>query len=380
MKKINSKHFSLKLSAIFMALISLVYSTNALAQDDTAAKKMQGPKVTAVTIVKEDIELSKSFSGRTLAANIVDITPQVSGVITQVNFKDGQKVKAGDLLFVIDPRTFKAKVEKLEADLKAALNEEENDKRNFLRAKELRKTSTVSQSNFEERETTYTVAVSNREAIEANLTIAKVDLDHAYVKSPINGKVSRAEITLGNYVSAGGKILTTVVADDKMYVDFEVDESTYLKSIKRSNDSDLTNNLNVPVTVISSGDGKEYLGEVSSFDNQIDISSGTIRARAIFDNKDNSLISGMFVTVEMGTPLIKDQIMVSEKSIGTNQNRKFVYVIGENNMIEYRGVTLGDSLNGKRIVLDGLKVGDVIVSDGLIKLRPGMPVSPELTK
>ena len=373
MKNINKKHTILSTLAVFAVVATCSYmefTSSAQAEEKQTQAAAQLPVAPALKVKEQEVQVWKSFSGRTKAVDIVNIRPQVAGTITKVNFKDGQQVKKGDLLFVIDPRKYKAEVKKLEADLKAAINQEENAKRNVYRAKELRKTSTVSQSSYEDRETAYIVAQSNKEAIQASLDNAKVNLDYAYVKSPISGTVSRAEVTLGNLVAAGGDTLTTVVSDKEMYVDFEVDEQTYLRSVRASSKS-------VPVKVKSLKDSKSYEGKVSSFDNQIDTSSGTIRARAVFENEDKALVSGMFVSIEMGSAVMENQILIPEKSIGTNQNRKFVYVINDNK-VEYRGIELGDSVNGKRIVKSGLKADDIIIKEGLIKFRPGMPVSAGL--
>jgi multidrug efflux system membrane fusion protein len=373
MKNINKKHTILSTLAVFAVVATCSYmelTSSAQAEEKQAQAAAQLPVAPALKVKEQEVQVWKSFSGRTKAVDIVNIRPQVAGTITKVNFKDGQQVKKGDLLFVIDPRKYKAEVKKLEADLKAAINQEENAKRNVYRAKELRKTSTVSQSSYEDRETAYIVAQSNKEAIQASLDNAKVNLDYAYVKSPISGTVSRAEVTLGNLVAAGGDTLTTVVSDKEMYVDFEVDEQTYLRSVRASSKS-------VPVKVKSLKDSKSYEGKVSSFDNQIDTSSGTIRARAVFENEDKALVSGMFVSIEMGSAVMENQILIPEKSIGTNQSRKFVYVINDSK-VEYRGIELGDSVNGKRIVKSGLKADDIIIKEGLIKFRPGMPVSAGL--
>tara|TARA_Y100001960_G_scaffold316634_1_gene383850 strand:+ start:4615 stop:5742 length:1128 start_codon:yes stop_codon:yes gene_type:complete len=375
MRKLNRKHTLLSTVALFavVGVVSCLETTSsAQAEGDKPAQVQQLPSASALKVEEQNVQIWKSFSGRTKAVDIVDVRPQVAGTITKVNFKDGQQVKKGDLLFVIDPRTYKAQVKKLQADLKAAKNTEENAKRNLYRAEELRKTKTVSQSSLEDRQTEYIVAQANKEAIQADLDNAKVSLDYAYVKSPISGIVSRAEVTLGNLVAVGGETLTTVVSDKEMYVDFEVDEQTYLTSVR-------ANSKNVPVKVKSVKDSKSYEGKVSSFDNRIDTSSGTIRARATFANEDNALISGMFVSVEMGSPVKEKQILIPEKAIGTNQSRKFVYVIN-NNTVEYRGVELGESVNGNRIVKNGLKAGDVIIKEGLIKFRPGMPAQANFDK
>ncbi|MEC7575776.1 MAG: efflux RND transporter periplasmic adaptor subunit, partial [Pseudomonadota bacterium] len=211
---------------------------------------------------------------------------------------------------------------------------------------------------------------------EAAVESAEIDLDYAHVKAPISGKISRAEITEGNLVQAGGNapVLTSIVADDKVYVDFEVDERTYIESVKSTQNKDVSI---IPVRVKTLGAESEYQGTVHSFDNHIDTASGTVRARAIFDNKDGVLLPGMSVSVLMGTADGTDKILVTERAIGTDQDRKFVYVIGDDQTAQYREVKIGESVSGQRVIISGLEEGENIISAGIVRIRPGMPVMPK---
>jgi multidrug efflux system membrane fusion protein len=201
------------------------------------------------------------------------------------------------------------------------------------------------------------------------------------VKAPISGRVGRAEIKVGNLVGAGpsAPLLTSIVSTDGVYADFEVDEQTYLKYI-RGTARDLAEESMVPVKLSLGGDTKEYRGTIQSFDNRIDSTSGTIRARALFDNEDGALLPGMFASIKMGSPSEQTKIMIDERAIGTDQNRKFVYVVNDQNMVEYRAVDIGESIEGMRVINSGLNDGDKVITDGIIKIRPGMPVTPQVAE
>jgi multidrug efflux system membrane fusion protein len=212
------------------------------------------------------------------------------------------------------------------------------------------------------------------------LESAQINLDYAYVKAPISGRVSRAEITVGNLVgspTAPPPVLTSIVSDNGVYADFEVDEQTYLNNVRNYGQShEEQQNLQVEVVVAGYVD-HVYRGHIYSFDNRIDSGSGSIRARARFDNAEGGLIAGMFVTVRMGNGVISDALLVPEGAIGNDQSKRFVFVVGDGNKAEYRGVALGPQVDGNRVVLTGLKPGDRVILDHLQRLAPGAPVIPQ---
>ncbi len=331
--------------------------------------------VETVTIKPQPIQLWKSFSGNIVAVDQAEIRPQVSGRITEIKFEDGQYVEKGDVLIIIDPRPYEATVNQAKAALQAAENEAALAKKEFERAKNLIKTQAISQSLMDERSNDYDDAQALVQGAKAALQLAEVNLDYAYVKAPISGKVSRAEITEGNLVQsgAGAPLLTTVVANEKVYADFEVDEKTYIQSIRNLGDKKLSD---IPVRINLLEGEVQYKGTIHSVDNRIDAATGTIRVRSIFENKDELLLPGMTVTVSVGSAADEEQIIVTERAIGTDQDRKFVYVI-ENGMATYRQVKIGESTNGSRIVLSGLKDGDKVISEGIVRLRPNTPVMPK---
>jgi membrane fusion protein, multidrug efflux system len=213
----------------------------------------------------------------------------------------------------------------------------------------------------------------------AALDAARINLDYAYVKAPISGRISRAEITLGNLVGSPTTpppLLASIVSDNGVYADFEVDGQTYLDSVRRYGQTrDHEQTIQVEV-VVRGADKRVYEGHIETFDNRIDPGSGTIRARALFPNTDGSLIPGMFVSVRMGDGVLDDALVVPESAIGNDQSKRFVFVVGDGDKAEYRAVQLGAQVDGNRIVTAGLKTGDRVILDHLQRLTPGASVAP----
>ncbi len=367
-------------SLMVLGGVGLYYNHHAEASspDENTAPAM--PVISEVVRV-QPVQIWKSFSARLEAVDFARIRPQVSGVITEIRFEDGQQVKKGDILYVIDPRPYQAAVNQAVAELNVAKTEADFAYKEFKRAQGLIKTNAISKRRYDERVSANNMARAAVEAIRARVERAQIDLDYAYVKAPVDGRISRAEITEGNLVEAGpnAPLLTSIVSDHGIYADFEVDEKTYLEYIRTIAKTQAAEKK-IPVKLALKGDGSAYEGFVHSFDNQIDVSSGTIRARALLANKDGALLPGMFATVKLAGPAVKNQIIISERAIGTNQDRKFVYVVDENNTTTYREVMIGESVNGSRVITDGLSAGDRVITDGIIRIRPGMVVAPQSEK
>lgn len=333
--------------------------------------------VTAETLVAQPVKIWSTFSGRMRAVDFAEIRPEVSGRITEVHITDGQLVKSGDLLFVIDPAPYQAAEAKAQADLATAKSNAAFASTELERATAMLKTDAIAQRLFDERANSDKVAQAAVLSAEAELKQARINLDRAYVKAPIAGRVSRAEITVGNVVQAGSgaPVLTSIVSRDGIYADFEVDEQTYMRGIRSLADS-RDKERRIPVQLTVRGDGAHrYSGTIHSFDNRIDTASGTIRARALFDNRDGSLVPGMFVSVKVASGGDDAALLVPERAIGTDQNKRFVYVVGDGSKVAYREVTLGAQVDADRIVQAGLKPGDQVITEGLQHLRPEMPVS-----
>lgn len=356
------------------------YGPGNIAAAQGAGAEAPAMPVPVLDIAEKPVQLWKEFSGRLVAVDYVEIRPQVSGIIEKVNFEDGQIVTAGDVLFNIDPRPYEAAVSSARAELAAAQQDEQYAQKELKRAEELLKTGAISQAGYDQRINTQKTNKSAINAANARLKAALVDLDHAAIKAPISGRISRPEITAGNLVAAASApLLTTIVSDKDIYGDFEVDEKTYLTFVRAKAGQDVAAEQTVPVKLSLQGDKKEYPGVIKSFDNKINPSTGTIRARAIFGNADNALLPGMFAAVRIGSPSEESLITVPEKAVLTDQSRKFVYVVTDG-AATYREVKLGDSVSGQRIVLSGLEPGDKVIIDNLMKIRPGAKVqamSPE---
>jgi multidrug efflux system membrane fusion protein len=237
------------------------------------------------------------------------------------------------------------------------------------RANDLIGTHAIAQSDLDKYNDAERTAEASVDAAKAELAQAQVDLEHAYVTAPISGRVSRVEVTLGNIVQSGSNapLLTSIVSNDGIYADFEVDEQTYLQTVRAAGNAQ---NPLVPVQVVAQGDDHPYTGVIESFDNRIDTVSGTIRARAKFDNKDGALVPGMFVTVKLGGNGEINALLIPERSIGFDQSKKFVYVVDAEGKVSYRAVELGDQIGSQRVVLSGLAAGDRVIVDGVQHVHP----------
>ncbi|MDG4721440.1 MULTISPECIES: efflux RND transporter periplasmic adaptor subunit [Thalassospira] len=339
------------------------------------------PMATPVTVsgVKNSsVRLWNNFSGRLSAVEEVQLRPQVSGAIVEIRFEDGQLVQKDDVLAVIDPRSYQATVNEARAELAAAEQNLSLAAKEKARAEKLVSNGTVSKRVYDERLNAHRVAQSQVTRATANLELAEIELDHAFVKAPISGRVSRVELTVGNQVNAGANapVLTTIVSTGQIYADFDLDEQTFFASIGDSGKIDEAART-IPVNMTLSN-GRQVSGFVHSFDNRIDARTGTIRTRALFDNLDGNLLPGTFAALQVGTLAKQDVITISPEAISTDQDRKFVYVVEPDNTVAYRQVTLGAEINGMRIVTSGLNEGDLVIVNGIMKVRPGMPVAPEI--
>jgi multidrug efflux system membrane fusion protein len=336
--------------------------------------------VTVAAVEAKPVRLSSEFSGRLTAVDSADVRPEVGGRITQIRFKDGESVKAGDVLFVIDPRPYEAAVAKAQADLATAETNARLAHTELDRAKVLMQAQALARDTYDQRANAVGVSQAAIQSAQAVLAQAKLDLDHAYVKAPIAGRVGRAEITLGNLVQTqpAAPLLTTIVSKDGIYADFDVDEQTYLRTV-RAHATSLAQEQTLPVQLSVQGDSAHtYDGRIESFDNRIETGSGTIRARARFDNTDGALVPGMFVSVRLWAATSSNAILVPEDAVSSDQSKRYVFVVTPQHRADYREVTLGQETDGKRVVLSGLHSGDKIVVDGMQRVQPGAAVEPHL--
>ena len=343
----------------------------------TAASALDRPLPVEVTVVEHrPVRLWSGFSARLTAVDEVAVRPQVSGKIVEVRFTDGQSVDKDQVLFVIDPRPYQAAVNRAKAELGAARDRRTLARKELDRARELLASKHISKQAADELESVFAVRASEVEAAEARLEQAQIDLDYAFVKAPIAGRASRAEVTVGNIVQAGSDapLLTTIVSNEGIYAEFEVDEATYLRHV-RSSARDVTAERHIPVRLVIDGlDGRIYEGRVHTFDNRINAGTGTIRARALFENADGTLLPGMFARIELGSAVERSVVLLRQDAVLTDQDRRFVYVVDAEGNASYRRVTLGESVDTRRVITSGLKDGDRVIVSGIMAVRPGVPV------
>ena len=348
------------------------------AHADQAPAAAPAVPVNVVTVQPQHVRLWSEFSGKLDATDYAEIRPEVAGRITEIRFHDGQTVQKGDIPFVIDPRPYQAAVAKAAADLQSARTNAALAKSNLVRADNLRKANAIALASYDQAVNASAVADAAIQGAQAALVQTQLDVDRAYVKAPISGRIGRAEITLGNLVqvATGAPLLASIVSSNGIYADFDVDEQTYINSIHdhaRSRDQQ----QKIPVQLTLPGGGAAYEGFIESFDNRINTGSGTIRARARFDNVDGALVPGMFVSVRMAGAADSTVLLVPERALGTDQSKKFVFVDGKDDKATFREVTLGQSVDGQRVVLSGLQPGERLIVDGLQHIAPGAPVQAQ---
>jgi RND family efflux transporter MFP subunit len=307
----------------------------------------------------------------------------VSGYIDKVAFTEGSQVKRGDLLFIIDPRPYKAEYDRAAADVKRFKTAHELAGIELARVQRLRDSGAVSEEELDERKSTVAQGEANVAGSEAALETASLNLNFTRVTSPIDGRVSRAEVTRGNLVtggSNGGTLLTSVVSMDPMYLYFDGDEQTYLRYTKMARSGERPSSRNAPNPVqvgLADEEGFPHAGTVDFVDNQLNPQTGTIRARAVLPNKDGQFTPGEFARVQLLGRGEYAAILIEDRAVNTDQNQKYVLLLGADNKIEYRKVKLGRVIDGLRVVLEGLKPGDVVVVNGAQRVHPGVTVTPQ---
>jgi len=345
-----------------------------------------GPPVTVAPVLVRDIAETTEFTGRLGPVDDVEIRPRVSGQVDEVHFLSGQMVKRGDVLFTIDSRGFRATLAAAEAAVVQAAVRAENSDKEAARATQLLTTRAISAEESESRTARQAEAKAALLSAEATRDIAKLDIDYAQVVAPVAGRVSRALVTQGNIVSGApgaNTLLTTIVSVDPMYVYVDVDENSLLGLQKLMRANELPHDDKGRVLVefgLADEEGFPRTGVVESLGNRLDIGTGSILMRVLVQNPDGLLIPGLFARVRIPTTAKHETTLVNQRAIGTDQSQKFVYVVGDDNKAQQRAVTLGPIVDGLRVVRTGLEAGELIIVNGLQRVRPGSPVTPELEK
>ncbi len=347
------------------------------------ASKAPVPTATPVSVsVASALEKSVTewddFSGRVEAIERVEIRPRVAGTIDAVHFQEGQLVRKGDPLFTIDPRPYQAELTRAEATQAGAQARLALSKTELDRTRRLIEEHAVAQRELDQRDNALREADANLKAAEAAVLSARLNLQYTAITAPFNGRVSRAEITVGNLVGAGAAApaLTTLVSVSPVYVNFEVDEQAYIRYAANGAAGN-TGIDRIPVSIgLASEEGYPRQGHLKSIDNRLDTTSGTIRVRAVFDNGNGVLTPGMYARVRMGGSAGKWAVLVDDKAVGTDQDKKYVMVVDAENKAVYRAVTLGPVVDGMRIVRSGLRKDERVVVNGLQRIRPNDVVTP----
>jgi membrane fusion protein, multidrug efflux system len=365
-------------AAILVALVGAgagafaLRATTAHTKPPAAAQPQALP--VPVTVVEEtEVVTWDEFSGRLEAVERVDVRSRVAGAVKSVHFTEGALVKRDDLLVTIDPDPYAAEVERAQAQVVAAQARLNYTKSERERAQRLWDESAIARRELDERVNAAAEAEANLRAAQAALQSARLNLSYTKVRAPVAGRVGKLEVTVGNLVAAGpgAPVLTTLVSVNPIYASFEADEHVVLRALQEGKQG-----IAVEAETVTNG-AKQLRGRLQLIDNQVNTRSGTVRVRAVFDNKDGALIPGQYVKLRMGRAKAEPALLVSERAIGTDQSKRFVIVVGPDDKAIWREVTLGGTANGQRIVTSGLEAGERIVVNGLQRVRPGMQLAPQ---
>jgi membrane fusion protein, multidrug efflux system len=344
------------------------------------------PPVTVAQPVKRTVTDWDEFTGRFEAVEEVQVKARVGGFVTNVEFKDGDMVRAGDLLYIIDPRPFEAVAAQADGQLADARAKAELAKRDLERGLNLVQTSAVSEQVVDQRRQALQAAHAAETVAEGVLKAAQLNIEFTHVLAPISGRVSRHLVSIGNLVqgSEGGTtLLTSIVSLDPIYIYFDVDEATYQRNSKlwfegkRPSSRDTPN----PIQVTLTGETKpSHEGKMDFLDNRLDVSTATLRSRAVIPNKDLSILPGQFGRVRLIGSAPYEALLLPDAAIATDQSRKIVFVVKDDNTVEAKAVVLGPLDEGLRVVREGLKADDRVIVDGLQRARVGAKVTPQTAK
>jgi len=343
------------------------------------------PPVTAAPAIGRTVNEWDEFTGRIEAVGYVQVRPRVSGFIEKVTFTEGKEVKEGDVLFVIDQREYKDALDRAEAELTRAKTQAALAKSESERAEPLVAENAISREEYDARVSGSAEANASIQGAEAAVRTAKLNLEWTRVRAPISGRISRAEVTAGNVVQGGAPeptLLTTIVSMDPVYVYFEGDEQAYLRynQLARDGTRQSSRVARNPVRMgLANEQGYPHTGYVDFVDNQLNPNTGTIRARAVFGNKDRFFTPGLFARIQLLGSGKFDAVLVQDGAVGTDQDRKFVYVLKPDSTVEYRSVELGRIVDGMRVIRKGVVPDELVVINGLQRIRPGMKVNATVT-
>jgi multidrug efflux system membrane fusion protein len=364
----------------FVAAIALVWAVGC--KPKVATVPPAPPTVSIVQPVAREVVEWDDYIGRLESPATVEVRARVSGYLEKVHFKEGKEVKKGDVLVTIDPRPYQAELDRAEAEFDRAQSQAELANSEAERAKRLILTKAISEEDFDTKTRTYASALAAARSAKAALAAAKLNLEFTEIRSPIDGRISRALVTEGNLISggvsgAGATLLTTVVSLDPLYLYSDADERAILKYLKLRREGKRVSARDVEIPAeMALADETDFphKGYIDFVDNRIDPNTGTLRARGVFSNADHSLSPGFFGRIRIPGSGKYPALLIPDRALGSDQSVKFVYVVNAEKKIEFRPVTLGPMVDGLRVVKEGLKPGEQIVVEGLLRVRPGAVV------
>ncbi|MGC4033492.1 MAG: efflux RND transporter periplasmic adaptor subunit [Tepidisphaeraceae bacterium] len=337
----------------------------------------------AKPLVKEVVD-QDIYTGRLGPVESVDVRPRVGGYVDSIHFTDGQLVNKGDLLFVIDPRPYVAAARVADGEVAEAQSRLDVAKNDLDRTRNLVATKAVSQEEFDRRGKTAEAAAATLQTAKARAERAKLDVEFAEVRAPMAGRIARHLVSVGNLVAGGtsdSTLLTNIVTTGSVYAYFDIDEQAYLRYLRADAGGAkvFQNTATVELSVLGENDF-HHKGTLDFIDNQVDPATGTLRARALFKNDNSNFAPGVFVNVRLAGSAPKKAVLIADRAVQADQSDRFVYVVGNGNVVKQKRVQLGRLFNGLRVVTGGLDGSESVVVDGVQRARPGTPVQPEQTE
>jgi RND family efflux transporter MFP subunit len=341
------------------------------------------PSVTVSTPLRRQVVEWDEYTGRFDSIETVEIRARVSGYLNEVHFKDGQTVKQGDLLFVIDPRPFERTLEQAQAELEQANTRVKNASLDVTRGQPLLERRIISEKSFDDRENLVRDAQAQVKVGEAKVKTAELDLSFTRITSPLTGRISRNMSSVGNWISAGGTasstLLTTIVSQDPIHIYFDVSENNYIKYKRLTERGEGAGAADMGATVeiaLPDERGYPHKGKLDFLDNRLDQSTGTLRARAVVSNKSGLFSPGLFARVRVTGAAPYAAVLLPDEAIGSDQTNKFVYVVDADGAVARKTVKLGPLHEGLRVVREGLQPDEWVITKGLQRARPGIKVAP----
>jgi multidrug efflux system membrane fusion protein len=373
-----ARPLALALAGGLLAALLVATGCSSHAAPDAAAMMPPPPEVGTAPVAVKKVRQWDDFTGRVSSVRTVELRPRVSGYVDRVAYVEGAEVAAGDLLFVIDPRPYQAQLARAQADLARARSEANLARTQDARAQTLVSAKAISREEADTRHAAVAQAEAAVRAAQAAVSTAELDLQFTQIRAPVAGRTGRALVTAGNLARADDTLLTTVVPMDPIYVDFESDEQAFLRYRELARNGQRAE-LRNPVRVgLANEDGYPHAGTVDFIDNRVDPATGTIHARAVLPNPDRALAPGLFARVQLEGSAEFEAMLVDDKAILTDQDRKYVYVLGPDNKAVRKDVVTGRTIDGLRVIQSGLAAQDTVIVRGMQKIFfPGMPVQPK---